>query len=326
MAKKYVVCVTGVAGFIGRHFLDRLLWLDNCYIYGIDNLSYASRKFPDVELWAQKDKIRFIKADIATMDRLPDCDILVNFAAETHVDNSIESSDAFIHSNVEGVHNLLKLVAKKPAQERPLFVQVSTDEVYGDILDGGLHKETDPLKPSNPYSASKAAGDLLIMAWARTHGVRYNIVRPTNNYGIGQHPEKLIPKTIQYYSIGKKIPLHDKGKPIRNWIHARDTATGIWTVITKGTDNEIYNIPGNWEISNYKLVEKLLCMMKGKKTIETNEFRQHVDFSYARPGQDLRYGLDGSKLAKLGWEPTGKPDTILKAMIKESKNKFQWSI
>lgn len=321
--KHYVICVTGVAGFIGQHFLEYLLEEGNCNVYGIDNLSYASRSFPSLEKWGKKaDYVRFIQADIATIDKLPDCDFLVNFAAETHVDNSIECSDAFMHSNVEGVHNLLKLVAQKPIQDRPRFIQISTDEVYGDILGLGKHTETDPLKPSNPYSASKAAGDLLVMAWARTHGIKYNIIRPTNNYGKGQHPEKLIPKVIQYYRLGKKIPLHDNGIPIRNWLYVKDTADAIWKVMMEGKVNEIYNIPGNWECSNAYLVGEILSIMVGKEV----NLEDYVDYSYERPGQDLRYSLSGEKIEGLKWKPIVNPRIILEDMIAASKDKFQWSV
>ena len=199
--------------------------------------------------WPSKEFKSFIKEC--------DCDFVINCAAETHVDNSIVNSSKFLQSNVSGVHNLLKLVKSKGNYQMPTFLHFSTDEVYGDIADG-THKETDILTPSNPYSATKAAADQLITAWGRTYGLPYIIVRPTNNYGIYQHTEKLIPKACKFITTGRKIPLHEKGTPIRNWLHAADTADAIITLVKGGSIQEIYNISGNFEQSNLETVKKIL--------------------------------------------------------------------
>jgi dTDP-glucose 4,6-dehydratase len=253
---------------------------------------------------------------------LYDCDYIINTAAETHVGNSIVNSDDFIASNVNGVHKILELI-KNYRQENlkiPTLLHFSTDEVYGDIVDGA-HTESDLLKPSNPYSASKAAADMLVLAWARTYNVPYIIVRPTNNYGIGQYIEKLIPKACKYLKLGRKIPLHNNGTPIRNWLHAEDTANAIITIIESEVKNEIYNIAGGFEQTNMNTIKKILYEILG-----TSDFNIHnyVDTSCSRVGQDLRYALDDSKLRSLGWTPTKQFDIEIKNIVNFYKDKFIW--
>src|SRR5258708_6496584 len=225
------VCVTGCLGFMGSHF-TRLCLEKGWWVWGIDKHTYAAR--PELlEEFHKSPLFKFQQADIAEIDHLYDVDIVFNFAAETHVDNSIVDSKRFLRSNIMGVQNLLELIRGKRHYEMPVLVQVSTDEVYGDISHG-RHTEADPLKPSNPYSASKAAADLLILGWHRTHDVPYLIVRPTNNYGIGQYPEKLIPKSVKYLSLKKMIPLHGDGSYVRSWLHVEDTCSAIIHAIEHG--------------------------------------------------------------------------------------------
>jgi dTDP-glucose 4,6-dehydratase len=190
--------------------------------------------------------------------------------------------------------------------------------VYGDVIEGE-HLETDILKPSNPYSATKAAADQLILAWARTYNLPYIIVRPTNNYGIGQYTEKLIPKTCKYLKLGKKIPLHNNGTPVRNWLHAQDTAEAIITIIESNVQNEIYNIAGRFEQSNIVTCEKII-----KEYFGSANPSNYIDSSYNRPGMDVRYALDDSKLRSLGWEPKANFDQELKLIVQYYKNKFIW--
>jgi dTDP-glucose 4,6-dehydratase len=209
---------------------------------------------------------------------------------------------------------------KKEGYVTPTLIHFSTDEVYGDITDGD-HIETDILKPSNPYSATKAAADQLIIAWARTYNINYNIVRPTNNYGIGQYVEKLIPKACKYITLGRKIPLHNNGSPIRNWLHAKDTASGIITIIENGDKNQIYNIAGGFEQSNIDTVKKII------NTYHNNTFEDYelfVDFLYQRPGQDLRYALNDDKLRNLGWKPTAVFDEEIIPIVEYYKQNFIW--
>jgi dTDP-glucose 4,6-dehydratase len=237
------------------------------------------------------------------------------------VGNSITNSDEFIHSNINGVHNILELIKNHRGEniQKPIFIHFSTDEVYGDIQDGE-HIDTDILKPSNPYSSTKAAADMLITAWARTYNIYYIIVRPTNNYGIGQYVEKLIPKTCKYLKLGKKIPLHDGGTPIRNWLHAQDTADAIITIINSGVKNQIYNICGGFEQNNLETIKKI-CILNNKNIDELDDY---VDFSLSRPGQDVRYALNDSKLQSLGWEPKKNFNDEIIKIVEYYKNKFIW--
>jgi len=241
-----VVYITGCLGFIGSYITRQCLEL-GWYVKGIDKITYAANRNLLTE-FNKFDNFSFVHCDINDLKFLYDCDYVINTAAETHVGNSISSSDEFVKSNIDGVHNLLELIKTHRGENvnKPILIHFSTDEVYGDI-ENGVHTETHLLKPSNPYSATKAAADMLVMAWGRTHKVPYIIVRPTNNYGIGQYVEKLIPKTCKYLKLNKKVPLHNNGTPVRTWLHAQDTSNAIIKIIESGITNEIYNICGGFE-------------------------------------------------------------------------------
>lgn len=314
MSKK-IVYVTGCLGFIGAHVTEACL-KKGWYVMGVDKCTYAANPG-----WIESFDMRypgqfeFVKTDINDLDRLHDCDYIINTAAETHVDNSIEDSDAFVHSNIDGVHHLLKMINKKK-YKKPVFLHFSTDEVYGDIVQGS-HTEEDLLKPSNPYSATKAAADHLVTSWGRTYGLPYVIVRPTNNYGIGQYVEKLIPKTVKYLSVGRKIDLHNKGTPVRTWLNAKDTAEAIITIIEAGVTNEIYNISGNYETANITVVNKIL------KQFGFDSAEGHIE-DMVRVGQDVRYSIDDSKLRALGWKPVAEFDKELEDIVQYYKDNFIW--
>ena len=312
-----VVCVTGCLGFMGSHF-TRACLAKGWQVWGIDKLTYAARR-EWLEEFQQHQSFKFTEADIAKMDHLYDVDAVFNFAAETHVDNSIIDSNRFSWANIMGVENLLELIQAKRNYEMPLLIQISTDEVYGDLLDG-KHKETDPLRPSNPYSASKAAADMLILGWHRTHGVPFLILRPTNNYGVGQYPEKLIPKTVKYLSLHKKIPLHGDGSYIRNWLHVEDTASAIFHLLEHGERNRIYNVSGNYEAANREVITKVLKCYFGKSV----DLEPYVQFNYVRMGEDVRYSLDDSLLRSLGWTNAKRFDTELQAIVNFYKARFIW--
>jgi dTDP-glucose 4,6-dehydratase len=250
---------------------------------------------------------------------LYDCDYIINTAAETHVDNSIVSSDVFLRSNVNGVHHLLNLIKERHRFKMPTLLHFSTDEVYGDIVDGS-HIETDLLKPSNPYSATKAAADQLILAWARTFNVPYVIVRPTNNYGIGQYTEKFIPKSIKSLQLGRIIPLHDEGKPRRTWLHVSDTATAIIRIIESNVQNEIYNISGNYEEQNIVIARQIVNLFHNKIT----DLDAHLDLSITRPGQDVRYSINDNKLKALGWKPQAVFEVELTKIVEYYSRTFVW--
>jgi dTDP-glucose 4,6-dehydratase len=293
------------------------------YVIGVDKITYAARDVLIDEFCEYGDKFIFKEIDICNLDRLVDCDYFINVAAETHVDNSIRKSEDFVKSNINGVYNILELLKayRKEGIITPTFLHFSTDEVYGDITEGE-HIETDLLKPSNPYSATKAAADQLVLAWARTYKIPYIIIRPTNNYGIGQYVEKLIPKTCKCLSLNRKIPLHNNGTPYRNWLHAKDTASGIITIIESQVKNEIFNIAGGFEQSNIVTVEKIISEYFGYLPADYKE--KYLDLSLSREGQDVRYALNDDKLRSLGWSPKCNFDEELKDIVKYYKNHFVW--
>lgn len=318
---KRIVYVTGCLGFIGAYVTKACLdrgW----YVIGVDKVTYAAQPNRLLDFHAYGQNFKFIKEDINDLKSLYDCDYVINTAAESHVDNSIVSSEAFLHSNINGVKNLLELIRAKSRFKMPTLLHFSTDEVYGDIVDGS-HTESDLLKPSNPYSATKAAADMLILAWARTYKVPYVIVRPTNNYGVGQYVEKLIPKTCKSLHLGRRIPLHNNGTPRRVWLHAEDTANAILTIIDAGVENEIYNISGPEEYANIDVVKEIHKLMF-KPPFDPDATMQYCDFTYSRDGQDLRYSLDDSKLKKLGWKNECFLDKMLPEIVEYYQNTFVW--
>ena len=324
-----IVYITGCLGFIGSYVTRTCLEL-GWYVKGVDKMTYASNK----DLLKEFEKypnFSFVKCDINDLEFLYECDYIINTAAETHVGNSIVKSDEFVHSNINGVHHLLELIRnyRGEGKKKPILLHFSTDEVYGDVAKGE-HIETDTLKPSNPYSATKAAADQLILAWNRTYGLPFVIVRPTNNYGIGQYVEKLIPKSCKYLKLGKKIPLHNNGTPIRNWLHAQDTADAVINII-KSMDahvvNNIFNIAGGFEQSNLDTVKKIITEYNNTDSImqvANLNYEKHLDFSFSRQGQDVRYALNDNKLRNLGWEPKKQFDQELPQIIKYYKEKFIW--
>ena len=315
-----LVVITGCLGLIGSYVTRRCLekgW----QVYGIDKCTYAANT-EFIEEFKEHSNFTFVKEDIAKLKYLPHCDYVINVAAESHVGNSIIDSEDFIHSNVVGVKNLLDLIRNKPenVEQRPIFFHFSTDEVYGDITEGE-HVETDILKPSNPYSASKAAADMLVLAWARTYNMKYIILRPTNNYGIGQYPEKLIPICVKHLQRGKKIRLHDEGRPIRNWLHSADTAEAVIKIIESGNTNEVYNVAGGFEQKNIDTATQIIYNFFDKKNIEASD---HLDLGFKRPGQDVRYALSDKKLQSLGWKPSKNFHQELPKIVHYYKNNFKW--
>jgi len=325
---KQVVYVTGCLGFIGYHVADACL-KQGWYVYGIDSLTYASNLnlLDDLKRY---ETFTYITQDINDIERLYDCDYIINTAAETHVDNSIASSDVFLRSNINGVHKLLELIKAKPKTRRPILLHFSTDEVYGDI-EQGFHVETDLLKPSNPYSATKAAADMLVTAWARTYDIPYVIVRPTNNYGIGQYVEKFIPKACKHLMLDRPILMHNQGTPIRTWLHVKDTASAVITIINAGVVNETYNISGNYEQQNIIVAKKIIDTFNyynehGDKDTDIIVFdhESYMDFSEKRQGQDVRYAIDDSKLKTLGWSPKANFDEELIPIVQYYRKHFIW--
>ncbi len=291
------VLVTGGAGFIGSNFIRYILDNNNdLEIMNLDALKYGSNP-ANLKDFEENDRYSFVQGDISNYilvsEFVRDTDAVVNFAAETHVDRSISAPEAFLQSNVNGVFTLLEALRKVNPSAR--LVHISTDEVYGDILNGSF-RETDALRPSSPYSASKAAADVLVLGYARTYSLNASITRCTNNYGPYQFPEKLIPKTIIRVSVSLKIPIYGSGKNVRDWIHVQDHCRAVETVLNSGRPGEIYNVSSDAEKTNLEVVRTILeALGKDERSME---------FVEDRPGHDLRYSLDSAKLRReLGWKP-----------------------
>lgn len=320
MSKK-VVYITGCLGFIGSAITEQCLER-GFFVKGVDKMTYAANK-PLLEKFKSHSNFSFVHADINDLKFLYDCDYIINTAAETHVGNSIVSSDEFVRSNIDGVHNILKLLKNYRAENRdkPVLLHFSTDEVMGDIQEGSFNEEA-LLRPSNPYSATKAAADMLIMAMGRTYELPYVIVRPSNNYGIGQYTEKLIPKTVKYLSLGKKISLHNGGTPVRTWLHVKDTSAAIMQILDNNIREGIYNISGDEHYENLYVVRQILNIYFSRNVENYTDF---LDLEYKRAGQDIRYSVDDSKIRKLlNWKPVHNLNGSLPEVVEYYKKNFIW--
>ena len=303
------VLVTGGAGFIGSHFVRRLLAAGEDVIV-LDKLTYSGNRAnlpSDVEL-AHGDIAE--PADVASAARR--CDAIVNFAAETHVDRSILSAEDFGRTEFRGTQVLLEHVRSAGIR----LVQVSTDEVYGDLEAGGSSRETDPLRPSSPYSAAKAAGDLLVPAYVRTFGVDASITRGSNTYGPNQYPEKFVPLFVTNALDGEPLPLYGDGKQVRDWLYVTDHCAGIELVLREGKPGEIYNVGGGDEHENIEVAERMLDLTGAERSL----LRSVPD----RPGHDRRYSLDTTKLQGLGWQPAMSFEDGLQATVDWYRQNRAW--
>jgi len=293
---KRTILVTGGLGFIGSHFIERCLRLGH-KIINIDKVTYAS----NLDLKFLGD-YTFLQEDSSQIKEIPSCDFIINFAAESHVDNSISESINFLNSNIMGVYNLLEIIKNNKIKSAlnaqgyrsPLFFQISTDEVFGDT-EGGFFNEDDRHHSSNPYSATKSAAEQILFAWSRTYDIPFLMTRTTNNYGSRQHPEKLIPCAITKIIKGEKIPIHGDGSYVRNWIHVDDNVDAILKVLDVGELNNVYHIASEEEFSVNDIVT-IICKEMGVS------FEEFTDFSTDRSGADLRYALDYEKIKKIGWK------------------------
>jgi dTDP-glucose 4,6-dehydratase len=290
--------VTGGLGFIGSNFCRHILTAHPDWeLTNIDKegLGANPASLRDIE---NNPRYRFIKGDICNPQlitkNITHIDAVVNIAAETHVDRSIADPYTFLQNNTVGTYTILEAIRKHNSHAR--LVQVSTDEVYGQA-DEGSFKETDALKPSNPYSASKAAADMFVLSYNRTYGLNASITRCTNNFGPYQMPEKLIPKTIIRALRNLPIPIYGKGTNIRDWICVQDHCTAIEKVLKKGEPGEIYNVSAGNEIPNIEIAKSILAKLNKPENL--------ITFVEDRPGHDTRYSLDSTKIqSKLGWQPT----------------------
>ncbi len=313
------VLVTGGLGFIGSNFIRYLLnGYSDVEVINLDAMKYGSNRANLKDLEGDE-RYRFIMGDISDYELVSklvkDVEAVINFAAETHVDRSISSPGSFLQSNVTGVFTILEAIRKNNPEVR--FVHISTDEVYGDILNGSFREE-DALKPSSPYSASKAAADVFVLAYVRTYGINASITRCTNNYGPYQFPEKLIPKTIIRASMNLKIPIYGTGKNVRDWIYVLDHCEAVDTVMREGEKGEIYNISGGEERTNLEVVRAILNLMDKDDSL--------VEFVEDRPGHDIRYSLDSTKIREeLGWKPKHRFEEGIEETVKwYLKNEWWW--
>jgi dTDP-glucose 4,6-dehydratase len=291
-APKRKFLVTGGAGFIGSNFVERLISKGES-VRVLDKLTYAGN-LKSIQGFIDQGQLDFFHGDICdpvvVREAMDSVDVVVNFAAESHVDRSIESSAEFVKTNVLGTENLL---AHALMLKTKVFIQISTDEVYGSI-DNGSWKEDSPLKPNSPYSASKAAADLLAISYYKTHGLDIRITRCCNNYGPRQLPEKLIPSFITKLMKNEKVPLYGDGRNIREWIHVDDHCRAIDLVVEEGKPGEVYNIGSGFELENLELANLLLKVFN----LESSFIRKVED----RKGHDFRYSVDSLKIQNLGFK------------------------
>ncbi len=308
--------VTGGAGFIGSNFIHFLFKkYNNIKIINLDKLTYAGNldNLKDIETQSNH---KFVKGDICDRkiveELMNGCDYVINFAAESHVDRSIGSPDDFIKTDIYGTFVLLECARKFSIKK---FIQISTDEVYGSI-ENGAFQETDPLMPSNPYSASKAGADRLAYSYFKTYGLPVIITRCSNNFGPYQYPEKLIPLFITNAIENQRLPLYGDGMNVRDWIFVTDHCDAIDFILHSGVPGEVYNIGGNNERNNLDITYKILKCL-GKTT-------DLIKYVKDRPGHDRRYSLNCSKLTNLGWMPKYSFDEAMDLTIEWYKNNRQW--
>lgn len=313
------IIVTGGAGFIGSNFIKYMFNKYEDYrIINLDLLTYAGslENLKDIE---QNSNYEFIKGDIADKELVErivsrKVDYIVNFAAESHVDRSIENPECFVRTNIMGTQILLDAAKKYKIKK---YVQISTDEVYGSLGQSGMFTEETSLAPNSPYSASKAAADLLIMAYYKTYKIPINITRCTNNYGPYQFPEKLIPLMITNSLKDKDLPIYGDGLQIRDWLHVVDHCKAIDLVLHKGKAGEVYNIGGNNEETNIKVVKFILEILNKPETLI-----KHIK---DRPGHDMRYAIDSSKIQnQLGWRAKYSFKKGLEETIKWYLDNKEW--
>ena len=314
------IIVTGGLGFIGSNFIRLLLSSSSdIFITNIDAETYAGRKdnLEDIE---KNKNYRYFKGFIQDFDFIKDAfqkskpDALINFAAETHVDRSIQAASPFVETNIVGTHVLLEAALKNNLNK---FIQISTDEVYGSIEAPHKFTETSSIKPNSPYSASKASADHLVRAYNKTYGLNTVIVRCSNNFGPYQFPEKIIPYFISLALEDKKVPVYADGSNVRDWIYVLDFCSAIKLVLEKGRQGEIYNVGGDCELNNLELTKKLLKRLGKPESL--------IEFVQDRPGHDKRYAMDSGKIKKeLGWKKKYEFEEALDKTIEWYRNNKKW--
>ena len=296
------ILICGGAGFIGSHYVRSIIKSNNNVI-NLDLLTYAASK-KNLSEFEKNINYKFIKEDIGNKKKMDliinkfKPNLIINFAAETHVDRSIDNAEKFIKTNINGVYNLLEILRKlkKITKNKIKFLQISTDEVYGDIAKDRMASEKDNYNPSSPYSASKASADQLVKAYGRTYGIKTLIANPCNNYGPNQFPEKFVPKMIFNILNNKTLPVYGKGKNMREWIYVKDNCEAILKIFLKGKYGENYNIGTGIKLRNIDIIKKIFKIAKKNKIKVGIENR--IVFVKDRPGHDLRYALNSNKIRK----------------------------
>lgn len=316
------ILITGGAGFIGSNFIRYLLNKYPSYkVINLDKLTYAGNLENLVDIEGNPN-YRFIKGDICDMAIVSsiikeyNVEVIINFAAESHVDRSISAPNSFIQTNIVGTYTLLES-AVNSNNRISRFIQISTDEVYGSLGITGKFTETSPIKPNSPYSATKASADLLVRSYYKTYGIPVIITRCSNNYGPYQFPEKLIPLFITNAMEDKQLPVYGDGLNVRDWIYVDDHSSAIDVILHKGKDGEIYNIGGDAENTNLEITDTILTLLNKPASLKK--------FVKDRPGHDRRYAMDYSKLHReLGWNPAITLEAGLKKTIEWYKMHETW--
>jgi dTDP-glucose 4,6-dehydratase len=308
--------VTGGSGFIGSNFIRHVLTTHaDDRVINLDKLTYAGNpaNLADLE---RDPRYTFVQGDVCdgkiVRDACRGVDAIVNFAAESHVDRSLMEPDAFLKTDVFGVFTLLEAVRELKV---PRFLHISTDEVYGSV-ERGSSRESDPVRPTNPYSASKAGGDLLAMAYWHTHRVPVVITRSSNNFGPHQYPEKVIPLFVTNALDDKPVPLYGDGRNVRDWLFVQDNCAGIDLVLRRGADGEIYNIGGGHEVENIVLTRQILQLTGKPETL--------IQPVKDRPGHDRRYSVDSKKIHQLGWTPRHRFGDALRTTVEWYRDHEAW--
>ena len=336
MTQPQNLLVTGGAGFIGSSFVAQCV-ARGCNVVVLDKLTYAGH-LANLE-WIKQSPGRWqlVKGDIGDkalagkLLREHSIDAVLNFAAESHVDNSIAAPHDFIDTNIVGTFELLQAsrdywrALPEDKKKNFRFVQVSTDEVYGSLGATGKFSEESHIRPNSPYSASKAAGDHLARAWHETYGLPTVVTHCTNNYGPRQHPEKLIPNMIRHALEGKKLPVYGDGKNVRDWIHVEDHARGVWLALEKGKPGQAYDFGGDTELENIALVKQLCTILDKKRPKSSGSYAEQIAFVTDRPGHDRRYAIDDAKSQReLGFTRAYRWEEGVEATVEWYMANQQW--
>lgn len=334
------ILVTGGAGFIGSAVIRHIIFHTNDEVLNLDKLTYAGN-LESLDMVKSSPRYQFEHGDICNRNQVERIfkefqpDLVMHLAAESHVDRSIDGPSAFIETNIIGTYTLLEASRKywseleQQKKEQFRFHHISTDEVYGDLVDTcSLFTEATPYAPSSPYSASKASSDHLVRAWQRTYKLPTIVTNCSNNYGPYHFPEKLIPLMILNALSGKKMPVYGDGKQIRDWLFVEDHARALYTVATEGSVGETYNIGGHCEKTNIEVVETVCSLLEElapTKPKSINQYRDLITFVADRPGHDIRYAIDASKIeVELGWKPEETFESGIRKTVQWYLNNKRW--